>query len=168
MINTFDDSLKIANMLNQVRDPETSPEVLAELSKSDNDDIRYWIPWNANTPTDILLEYADCNDENIIYGLTCCQTARPAVLAKLVNHANETVKYWVAGNTHTPAESLIKLAECGPNYIKNVVAKNPNTPEIVKLWLNNGGYAGLTLVEFIDSVHGKGYNHGLSCQNNSP
>jgi hypothetical protein len=58
----------------------------------------------------------------------------------------------LAKNVNTPAEVLTKLAEDGHDNIRYRVLQNPNTPEAVKLWLKMGGYAGLTLAEFIKAT----------------
>lgn len=154
-INQFITSSNNKDLLSIVMNQETKAEILVELAKIKDKNIQYWIPWNVNTPTDILLEWAsnEQTDENILYGLATCSTARPAVLAKLVSNPSQYIRYWVACNDNTPAEVLIKLAEDKTEFIRDAVSIHPNTPEPVKLWLNNNGFAGLTLAEFMGGIH---------------
>ena len=63
--------------------------------------------------------------------------------------ADYRIRYWVAQNPNTPAETLIKLASDKEAFIRWRVAQNPNLPEAVRFWLKNPDFAGLTLEEFI-------------------
>jgi hypothetical protein len=57
----------------------------------------------------------------------------------------------------TPVEKLVILAEDLAWYVRRAVAENPSTPEAVKLWMKlqeRGGYAGMSLKEFMKSMKG--------------
>jgi Leucine rich repeat variant len=76
----------------------------------------------------------------------------PETLMKLADDDNVAVRWGVAHNTSTPPETLMKLAADEDMYVRLNVLKNPNCPEVIKIWLNNGGYAGLSIDEFAGMV----------------
>jgi hypothetical protein len=78
----------------------------------------------------------------------------PDVLANIANDAKSMhwlIRRGLAQNPNTPAEVLIKLAtEACAEDIRFYVEHHRNTPDLVKLWLKNPDFAGLTLVEFLE------------------
>jgi hypothetical protein len=67
---------------------------------------------------------------------------------------NAGVRYRIARNPNTPGVILTKLAGDESWGIRYFVEKHPNTPELVKLYLNNPDFAGLTLAEFLAAAGG--------------
>jgi hypothetical protein len=93
----------------------------------------------------------DCND--LIAVVSCSVAKDPSTserkLAELANDENATVRFEVACNPNTTPRTLIKLAEDVSRGVRLGVEQNPNTPELVKLYLKNPNFAGLTLKEFL-------------------
>jgi len=58
----------------------------------------------------------------------------------------------LACGEYTPVEALIILAEDEDAYVQLSVLGNPHTPQIVKMWIQNG-YAGLSLAEFLMGIN---------------
>jgi len=77
-----------------------------------------------------------------------CEPLTPEMIA----HCDLYSRYYAAQSPDTSVERLANLAEDKNEGIRWVVAHNPNTPRIVKLWLNNDGYAGMSLAEFMENI----------------
>jgi hypothetical protein len=107
---------------------DTNPYILAELSRHKDEDVRYEIANNPNTPKDIL--------------------------AYLAIDMDWSIRCAIARNQNSSVETLIHLAESEDADVLHRVANNPSTPEMVKLYLKNPGFAGLTLAEFWASTNG--------------
>jgi len=73
-------------------------------------------------------------------------------LFKLATNKGWIIRRCVSQNQNTPAQALIKLAEDDYEDIRFWAIKHPNCPAAVKLWVENGGYAGMPLAEFIEKV----------------
>jgi hypothetical protein len=110
----------------QAEDPNTPKEMLIQFACSDDWRIRYLVAGNSSTPLDALNWLAD--------------------------DANENVRYGVAYNPSTSAETLTKLAIAKIGDIRYWVLQHVNTPELVKLYLRNPDFAGLTLTEFLSCI----------------
>jgi hypothetical protein len=116
------------DVLNKARGSNTPPETLRKLSTDFTWTIRYEVAINPTTPVDILDQLAEDYECQVVCG--------------------------VASNPSTPVKILVKMAiGCQARHLHEVLIRNPNTPEAVKLWVKNGGsFAGMTLVEFMDKV----------------
>jgi len=75
----------------------------------------------------------------------------PEVLDKLAKDNDGYTRWCVAQNTNAPAEALAKLAE--DKCLREAAIENPNCPAAVHLWLKMGGFAGMTLAEFVEKVN---------------
>jgi hypothetical protein len=114
--------------LSKAENRRTSVETLTELANDPNVSVRQRVARNPHTPAKALVKLAE--DEEM------------------------SVRYYVARNPHTPAKALVKLAEDKDNQNTRVyAADNPNCPKAVHLWLKIGGFAGMTLAEFVDKVN---------------
>jgi hypothetical protein len=76
----------------------------------------------------------------------------PEELAELAESEDYLVRRRVAQNPNTSVETLIRLIEDKDDSVHMWARSNKNTPEIVRTWLDNGGFAGMTLAEFIENV----------------
>jgi hypothetical protein len=76
------------------------------------------------------------------------------MLAVLACDENAGVRYRVARNPNASGVILTRLAGDESWGIRYFVEQHPNTPELVKLYLNNPDFAGLTLAEFLAAAGG--------------
>jgi hypothetical protein len=83
----------------------TSSKVLRELSKHECEEVRANVAFNPNTPQDILTELSKDIDLRILY--------------------------WLARNTKTTSELLMKIASKAPpcSSISSAILHNPNATE---------------------------------------
>jgi len=109
-----------------VQDAHTPHEVLDNLANNPRWDIRYYVAWNPNTSVETL--------------------------DKLYNDEIWEIQYRVASHPNALAKTLTKLAESPSKSIRLVVAEHPNCPTLIRLWLADDGYAGLSLAEFLEKV----------------
>lgn len=112
--------------LSDAWDPYTPAVILAKLSTSHLGRVRAGVAWNPNTSAETLL--------------------------LMVHDPSWYVRSSIAEHKNTSAEALVFLAEDEDTSVRCRVMENPNTPELVKFWLRNSGFAGLTLKEFLSSM----------------
>jgi hypothetical protein len=112
----------------QAADSNTSAKTLCELAKDRNASVRWRVAIHSSTPT--------------------------RVLAELAKDTSWNVRYMVAKNFKTSAEVLVELANDKDADVRRAVLANPNCHEAVKMWAKNGGFAGLTPMEFIKEICG--------------
>ena len=80
--------------------PVTPAEILVELSKDDEDEIRFHVGKNPNTPSETLVKLS--KDENV-----------------------DVRGYAVVLNPNTPVETLTELSRDSSTWVRSNVAKNP-------------------------------------------
>lgn len=105
-----------------------------------------------NTPCYILAELAQDDDEYIRYLVALNHNATLEIFNILIKDESENVRWAITQNQSTPIEILVKLAEDTSEYVLVSLVDNPKLPAAVKLWLDRGGYAGMTLAEFVEKV----------------
>jgi uncharacterized membrane-anchored protein YhcB (DUF1043 family) len=125
---------------------DTSVEVLQQLSKDSDREIRSLVASNPNTPTEILLklgkQFPEAVIDNPIFGLLLLENpgsyfvrislARSlktaiATLNKLAKDEDKLLRASVANNRITPSDLLEKLASDSDESVRLKVATNPNT-----------------------------------------
>jgi hypothetical protein len=123
------------NLTAVARDPDTSPERLAELADHEDFRVRMEVAENPGTPLHVLERLAE--DIDFSYSLASNPKAPPELLARLVDLEDEAgddffeTRSAVAGNPGTPPELLAKLAEVVGDKAGEIlyeVAANPRTP----------------------------------------
>jgi hypothetical protein len=113
----------------------------------------------------IKYELGICNHMNTLADLELAQDVNTPkeTLELLAKTSTTIVRSWVANNLSTPVSTLIKLAEDANPAIQQEAVNNPNTPEAVKLWFKSGGFADMTLLEFLKGVeHYEASMHTIS------
>jgi hypothetical protein len=105
------------------RHPDTSIEELTKLADNKDWYIRHWVSRHPNVPIKILI--------------------------KLSNDVDVGVRYWVALHLNATADILIKLVNDENSGVSYAATHNHNCPPAVHLWLKQGGFAGMTLAEFL-------------------
>jgi hypothetical protein len=76
----------------------------------------------------------------------------PARLEQLSHAKSQDTRYWVARNPSTPPDTLTRLALDQYSSVRNQAEANPSTPPLVKLWLQLGGFQGMTLEDFLKAA----------------
>jgi hypothetical protein len=110
---------------------------------------------NPNMSAEILAKSANSTDW-YIRGLAANNPSTPAkILTKLSGDDISNVRYCAARNPNLPMESLLRLVEDNDYYVRQVAVMHQNCPEAAKIWVSKGGFAGLTLKEFVEKMdHG--------------
>jgi sulfur relay (sulfurtransferase) DsrC/TusE family protein len=141
----------------QATDPNTPADVLVELAKSTNWKIRWAIAKNPSTPADTLVDLSNDTDWEVRVTTLTNPNIPVHILNTHAEEVNEGQYYYIATNIAAPVSVLIKLIENSDEFINDEsikfwVTQNPNCPEAVKIWVNNGGFADLPLAEFLEKV----------------
>ena len=103
-------------------------------------------------PPEMLDELANNESPFVRQCVASNESATVEILDKLAEDTDMCIKFQVAINPNTSGETLTKLADNEDLSLKKIVAANTSCPELVRLWINNGGFAGLTLAEFIEKM----------------
>lgn len=108
------------------KNPNTPLEVLAELAKDQLNDVRREVAKNPNTSAEILSDLAKDQDGGIRYYAADNRHIPPEVLAELAKDQHVSVRRCVAGNSTSP-ETLSKLAQDQDKDVRFYVAMNRHT-----------------------------------------
>jgi hypothetical protein len=76
----------------------------------------------------------------------------PEELDALADDYDMGIRRRVARNKNVLAKTLIRLVAENNAPLHSTILANPSTPEAIRVWLNNGGFAGMTLAEFIGTI----------------
>lgn len=117
-------------------DHSKNPDVLSELADSPLPGIRYRVAGNPHTPRHIMAKLAQDPDSNVRWRLAYNYWTPPDILTAVADSCM----------------SLPDLCMSSEKPIRRRLIDNPNTPEPVKIWLRNDGYAGLPLREFLEQL----------------
>lgn len=98
--------LKIAN------NPQTSPQVLAQLALDKSRFVREAVAANLQTPSDVLIRLALDQAWEVRRVVACNPKTPRDVLVQLAQDEKSWVRAAVAGNSQTPVDTLNLLAEC--------------------------------------------------------
>jgi hypothetical protein len=106
----------------------TPPEVLTQLSKDEDPNVRYGVAYNPNTPPEVLTQLSKDKDSDIRWNVAHNPNTPPEVLTQLSKDKDEEVRWAVAGISKTPPEVLTQLSKDNDPNIRLNVAHNLNTP----------------------------------------
>ena len=130
--------LAASNDLQLSKDPNTSPEILAQFANDKYDPIlRGNVAKNPSAPQEILVQLANDKDWWVRASVAKNPNAWPEILAELANDEKYTVREDVAESPYTPQEILVQLANDKHYQVRLAVAKNPNTPASILADLAN-------------------------------
>jgi hypothetical protein len=129
-----------------------SVATLAKLAKNESVWVRYGVCASPNVTEEIHEELIRDERWDIRATVASNRTTTSRILDILANDNVTNVRYQVASNPSTSVNTLIKLAEDPEPQIREIVIRRSDMPEAVKLWVKMGGYAGMTLAEFIWQV----------------
>ena len=161
--------MNIEEARQQARDENTAPEILIELSKSEDSQTRQYVAGNPNTPVGILEklgdEFPDEITANPIFDLLFLEnpeskfiwlslarssTTSAEKLNQLANHQDRNIRVAVAKNKNITLNILEKFVtkEYQDENILAAIAKNPNTSAYIldKMFENNLRYFPFELV----------------------
>jgi 3-methyladenine DNA glycosylase AlkC len=114
------------------KNPNTPPEVLAQLAKDKSAYVREMAAGNLNTPPEVLAQLANDKSAYVRENVAINLNTPPEVLAQLANDKSTYVREMAARNPNTPPEILAQLSKDEYVYIRECVAKNhKTTPEIL-------------------------------------
>lgn len=83
---------------------------------------------NLNTPAEVLAELAKDGDLDVKTNVADNPNTPEASLAELAKDEDWRVRYYTASNPNTPVESLAELAKDEDWLVRSCAASNPNTP----------------------------------------
>jgi len=110
------------------KNPKTPREVLTALAGDEYVYVRYEVVENPNTPREVLTALAGDKDEYVRRRIAENPNTPREVLTVLAVDKDEIVRYAVAKNPKTLPETLAVLARDKDEYVRRAVAGNPNTP----------------------------------------
>jgi hypothetical protein len=126
--------------------PDTKPDVLVDLSKSEDKYIRAAVASNVNCPIDVMSELSRDMAEIVVGGLAENTSTPVELLETIFEHCGGHYTYQaLGGNPRLPVallKVLVGVDEDGelnfPDEIRLSVAGNPSTPkEILEILIND-------------------------------
>ena len=107
---------------------------------------------NSSTATiDDLCRLARSQDPGVRGSVAINHRTPVWLLGSLVRDEDRDVRLVLSMNINASAEILTYLANDANKTVRESVAKHPNTPPLVKVWLQ-GGYGEMSLKEFLEAA----------------
>jgi hypothetical protein len=120
--------LSKVNCLDLVKNPVTSPDVLAELAVYEDSEVRQAVAENLKTPSEVLSGMSSTDDFYVRRRVARNPRTPVAVLTRLAGDQDRVVRWAVAGNPNTPKDLLTGMAEDRDDALRFAVANNPDAP----------------------------------------
>jgi hypothetical protein len=126
--------------------PDTKPDVLVDLSKSEDKYIRSAVARNVNCPIDVMSELSRDMEEIVVEGLAGNTSTPVELLETIFENCGHYTYQVLGGNPRLPVALLIELVGVDeddgelnfPDEIRQSVAGNPSTPkEILEILIND-------------------------------
>ena len=105
--------------------PSAPADLLRELARDEDEDVRRAAAGNPSAPEDALRRLA--RDEDARYGVAWNRSAPIDLLRELARDEDEGVRRAVARNRLAPEDALRRLARDKSETVRRVVASNPRT-----------------------------------------
>lgn len=130
--------------------PSTPPDILRKMADRSDFEIRCGVAGNPHTPSDILswLWHSPFGRdlekwrENILQSKLAGNTSSPPkLLAEFVGNYYNSVAF-----------NKMYFAYPHVDTVKEALLGNSSVPEAAKVWLRNGGFADMELVDFLSST----------------
>lgn len=109
------------------QNPNTPPDVLAELVQDKEGIVRVAVAANTNTPIYVLTDLANDESGYVREAVANNPSTPPDVLVDLANDKDRSVYRWVALNPHTPTDVLAELTQDEDYRVRGGVASNSST-----------------------------------------
>ena len=106
----------------------TPPETLAKLAKDENTNVRYNVAGNSHTPSEILVELSKDKKSFVHQAVAYNPNTPPETLTELAKDKDKDVRSYIARNLNTPSEILVELSKDRDGYVRMNIASNPHTP----------------------------------------
>jgi hypothetical protein len=150
--NAHEDTI-FTTQLNAVSNAYASSRTLHILAASEFHNIRRIVARHPNADQETLQYLANDADYDVQYEVVMNPKASAHTLDWIAKHTNDwSIREKLAMNRRTPIPALIHMAKLKDSILIDMLINNPNTPELVKLWLKNPDFAGLTLDEFLKNA----------------
>ena len=135
--NAVDDVefLKKYGKINLLESDSTSPEMIEELMKDEDVEVRKAVAKNPSTPVDILKKLTDDKDKDVRKEVAKNPKTPVDILKKLAGDEVVDVRWEVAINPNTPVDILRKLVEDKDCIVRITVARNLRTPADILMTL---------------------------------
>jgi len=119
------------------QNPSTPLELLMALSKDEDKKIRTSVAQNPSTPLELLMVLSQDENGYVRVQLAASPNAPPEILMALSQDEEYIVREYVAENPNTPPEILMALSKDKNPDVRGYVARNPNTPPEALVALSN-------------------------------
>lgn len=103
-------------------------EVLRILACDPDDEVRWGVAKNPNTPADVLASLADDPSQWVRRGVATNPDTPADVLRSLATDTDEWVRRWVADHPHTEADVVQTLLTDRNEWVRRGFAGSPRTP----------------------------------------
>ena len=113
---------------NAAGNPNTPVDVLTELAKDNNCDVRCFVAENPSTSADVLTELAKDSYWCVRRNAAGNPNTPVDVLTELAKDSYWCVRRNAAGNPNTPADVLTELAKDSYWCVRSYAVRNPNMP----------------------------------------
>jgi hypothetical protein len=110
-------------------------ETLLVLSRDSDNRVRRYVALNSSTPTDILSSMVNDNDEEVRIAISKNINTATDSLATLALDKSLEIREWVASNLNTSAETLTTLSRAKRPEVAMPIITNPKTPKDVRVKL---------------------------------
>lgn len=104
---------------------DISADLLAQLSKSEDDNIKYAVAQHPNTPMSVLEEMLETTDTEFIsieYYVAKNPNLSPELAVRLSQSTSDSVRSQIAKNPNLPLENFEELAQDPDWYVRSVIA----------------------------------------------
>ena len=105
--------------------PDISEDLLTQLSKSEDNNIKYAVAQHPNTPMSVLEEMLDTTDHNFIsteFYVAKNPNLSPELAVRLSQSTSDSVRAQIAKNPNLPLENFEELAQDPDWYVRSVIA----------------------------------------------
>lgn len=103
-------------------------KVLARLANDEDEDVRWYVAQNPNTPAEALAQLANDEDAYTRENVALNPNTSAEALAQLANDTEWTMRWYVAKNSNTPVDILVQLANDEDEAVRKAAMDNPNCP----------------------------------------
>jgi 3-methyladenine DNA glycosylase AlkC len=103
-------------------------ELLIQFSKENDEGIRAAVAQNQNTPNEVFLQFVNDKKASVRSEVAKNSKVTPQILAKLARDESKNVRLAVATIRKTPTEVLTQLAGDENDRVRTGVANNPSAP----------------------------------------